>query len=106
MLVPIELAATGKSDRLEASPAELNSGRKAAAPGAVVADLRPAALLGRPTRTIEVVGNGQWHVAPDRAPDQSYGRNVRAVRPAKRSGKCRTRTKSGRRAGGETLRHG
>src|SRR5512146_2997015 len=67
MLVPIELAATGKSDRLEASPAELNSGRKAAAPGAVVADLRPAALLGRPTRTIEVVGNGQWHVAPDRA---------------------------------------
>jgi uncharacterized protein len=52
---------------LEAPLAELKLGRKAAGPGAVAADLQPAALLGRPTRTIEVVGNGEWRVAPDRA---------------------------------------
>lgn len=67
MSVPIELAATGKSDRSEASLADLKVGRKAAAPGAMAAELRPAALLGRPTRTIEVVGNGEWRVVPDRA---------------------------------------
>ena len=70
MSVPIELAATGRSDRsdrAEASVAELKAGRKAALPGAAAADVRPSALIGRPTRTIEVVGNGEWRVAPDRA---------------------------------------
>jgi uncharacterized protein len=67
MSVPIELAATGKSERSEASVAEFKVGRKAAASGAMAADLRPAPMPGRPTRTIEVVGNGEWRVAPDRA---------------------------------------
>ena len=72
MSVPIELAATSssdksdKSDRSEASVAELKAGRRAALPGVLAAEVRPTALAGRPMRTIEVVGNGEWRVAPDR----------------------------------------
>lgn len=66
MSVPIELAASGKPDRLEAPLADLKLGRKAAVSGAVATELRPAALLGRPARTIEVVGSAEWHVVPDR----------------------------------------
>lgn len=72
MSVPIELAATGRSDksdrygRSEASVTELKAGRKAALPGALAAEVQPTALVGRPMRTIEVVGNGEWRVAPDR----------------------------------------
>jgi uncharacterized protein len=69
MSVPIELAATGKSDRSErvdASVAELRMGRKAVLPGTPAAELQPTALAGRPILTIEVVGNGEWHVPPDR----------------------------------------
>jgi hypothetical protein len=62
MSVPIELAATGRS---EALVTELKAGRKPL-PGALAAEISPSPVVGRPTRTIEVVGNGEWRVAPDR----------------------------------------
>lgn len=63
MSVPIELAATG---RPEVVVAELKAGRKVGSPGTLAAEVSPTPLLGRPIRTIEVVGNGEWRVAPDR----------------------------------------
>jgi len=66
MSVPIELAATGKSDksgRPEASVAELKTERTAASPAGMI---RLEPLVGRLTRTIEVVGNGEWRAVPDR----------------------------------------
>jgi uncharacterized protein YggE len=67
MSVPIELAATVRSDRPDSSLAELKVGRKPALPGVLATEIRPSALVGRPTRTIEVVGKGEWCVPPDRA---------------------------------------
>ena len=69
MSVPIELAATGKSDRSgrsEASVAELKPGRAGILPSAPAAEVQPTPLAGRPVRTLEVVGNGEWRAAPDR----------------------------------------
>ena len=70
MSAPIELAATGsfdKSDKSEASLAELKAGRKTLAlTGASPPEVRPSALIGRPMRTIEVVGSGESRVIPDR----------------------------------------
>ncbi len=63
MSVPIELAATGRS---ETAVVEVQAGRIAALPGAPTAESRQSTLVGRPMRTIEVVGNGEWRVAPDR----------------------------------------
>ncbi|MGH7913241.1 MAG: SIMPL domain-containing protein [Candidatus Binataceae bacterium] len=36
-------------------------------PGASFPDISPSVVVNRPIRTIEVVGNGEWRVAPDRA---------------------------------------
>ncbi|HVB79256.1 MAG TPA: SIMPL domain-containing protein, partial [Candidatus Binataceae bacterium] len=60
------MAATGKSDksgRPEASVAELKTERTAASPAGMI---RLEPLVGRLTRTIEVVGNGEWRAVPDR----------------------------------------
>ncbi len=62
MSVPIELAATG---RPETPVTELKAGRKPLL-GALAAEISPSPVVGRPIRTIEVVGNGEWRVAPDR----------------------------------------
>jgi uncharacterized protein YggE len=66
MSVPIESATIGKSDRSETFVAELKSGRKPALPGPLPAEVQPAVLTGRPIRTIEVIGSGEWRVVPDR----------------------------------------
>jgi len=44
---------------------ELKSARKVL-PGALAAEISPSPVVGRPMGTIEVVGNGEWRVAPDR----------------------------------------
>src|SRR5271167_1229831 len=62
MSVPIELAATS---RPETPVTELKAGRKPPL-GALAAEISPSPVVGRPIRTIEVVGNGEWRVAPDR----------------------------------------
>lgn len=63
MSVPTDLAATGKDP-----VTGLKAGRKALnLTGAPAFEIRPSALIGRPLRTIEVVGNGESRVTADRA---------------------------------------
>ena len=63
MSVPVELAATGRPD---ASVTELKVGRSRLCWSHLTAELRPSTLVGRPIRTIDVIGVGEWRVAPDR----------------------------------------